>query len=653
VLWGHAYGLGFGRDHDQALTLKDLAAALGAFRTARKGPPLEVLGTNACAMSYIEAVHELRTSASFLVASQIAVPFAGWPYHSIFRQVRAAMGPRELSEFIVGAYVRHYDQLGRPERVAMTRINLEAAAGLPDGFDISARIDRLARAIRAYIAPGEKFDVRREAAVRDVFLAAASGDVRPLIDLDDLCVDLTELADDIKSELAEAAAGVQDLADILEVDTQRHPDLRDLHGVGIYAPFVTSDEDLRRLGLLDAGSSRAGGPKSTTPGSEEYRRLSIFVNRPSWPDLVYADLRKEVNPALMDALAGRGGGTRADRHDVVQIVLSIDSSFNKLDRLLESASELLEQLRPWKPTTKPGSGTAAALVTEPPVPAIAFGPPRMKLLARRTVIGTHAVDPTPKILQQAAVGDRAAGDTSSFAAPPANQIAGEPTTAAPVGALVPGLVEQVITVLERIEKRVGDIERATLKGLTDQRLGVGPTAPGEFRFSEFPEFPKSGHGSEPLDTPKSGHGAEPLDTPKSGHGVAGGGVRVNGDLRIDLAFARVAGLFEQVGEALQDLEQSARQLESATAAALSAPLDGAPAATAKAIAAQAIERALDILQESSLRARRTVRQVLLHPVYGLGPDGGAMSLDQRQALAAAGGLHARRLRLLSEGGRVT
>ena len=31
-------------------------------------------------MSYAEAAFELRESADFLVASQISMPFAGWPY---------------------------------------------------------------------------------------------------------------------------------------------------------------------------------------------------------------------------------------------------------------------------------------------------------------------------------------------------------------------------------------------------------------------------------------------------------------------------------------------------------------------------------------------------------------------------------------------
>jgi hypothetical protein len=100
VLWGHSYGLGFGRDHNDPLTLVDLKKALRSFQTHRtrlsrrsrsylqkSNRRLEILGTNACAMSYLEAAYELRNSAQFMVASQISVPFAGWPYDAILRKI--------------------------------------------------------------------------------------------------------------------------------------------------------------------------------------------------------------------------------------------------------------------------------------------------------------------------------------------------------------------------------------------------------------------------------------------------------------------------------------------------------------------------------------------------------------------------------------
>ena len=93
VLWGHAFGVGFGRDEGTALLLPGLREALAAFRQARPNKPtdtdgrLELLGTNACSMSYLEAAFELKDVVSLMVASQITVPFAGWPYNVILSRL--------------------------------------------------------------------------------------------------------------------------------------------------------------------------------------------------------------------------------------------------------------------------------------------------------------------------------------------------------------------------------------------------------------------------------------------------------------------------------------------------------------------------------------------------------------------------------------
>jgi hypothetical protein len=119
VLWGHAYGLGFGRDHDDALTLKDLDSALNAFKTYRR-KKLDLLGVNACAMSYAEAAFQLKESTHYLVASQIAVPFAGWPYESILRAINNETKPEQLGKIIVDSYVDHFASSASDKQVSMT-----------------------------------------------------------------------------------------------------------------------------------------------------------------------------------------------------------------------------------------------------------------------------------------------------------------------------------------------------------------------------------------------------------------------------------------------------------------------------------------------------------------------------------------------------
>ena len=85
VLWGHNFGLGFGRDHNDPLTLPELKGALAKFGEGK----LTMLGANTCAMSYAEAAFELQASADYLVASQTAVPLTGWPYTTILSRIAA------------------------------------------------------------------------------------------------------------------------------------------------------------------------------------------------------------------------------------------------------------------------------------------------------------------------------------------------------------------------------------------------------------------------------------------------------------------------------------------------------------------------------------------------------------------------------------
>ena len=186
VLWGHAFGLGFGRDHNDPLQLRELASALEKFKTARgNDEKLELLGTNACAMSYVEAAYELRESASYLVASQIAVPFAGWPYKTILSRIGETTPqdgettPKDLGELIVDAYVTHYNAVPGGERVAMTLLNLAAAED-----QLPTLLEKLTANIKEEVFPNNKFSSIKLDYVRDTFISTAAGDVRPLIDVE-------------------------------------------------------------------------------------------------------------------------------------------------------------------------------------------------------------------------------------------------------------------------------------------------------------------------------------------------------------------------------------------------------------------------------------------------------------------------------------
>ena len=666
ILWGHAYGLGFGRDHNDGLRLKELKGALEDFRQERlklaksdaeapKGR-LELLGANSCAMSYVEAAYELRKAAHYMVASQISVPFAGWPYESILRRIADTTEPEDLGRLVADTYVGHFNALARGERVTMSLLNLE---GL-DGW--KSLIQQLAEAIEKETLSGTgNLDSARLAYVRDTFVGAAAGDVRPLIDLYDLCDDFCD-ADSV--ELRTVADDIKERHKSLVIHHQRHPDLDDLNGIGIFAPFVTDDNDLKRLELEDP--ARETGGKGEVPkrkaGREEYKALDLFnpaAQRVTWPSLVYDELRQEISPEIIMSMAEIGATKRADRADLTQIMLGIHSAFNKLDRVLaEAKTRVADKLR-----------AAASNKELPPDPGEngatrSFGPPCLRLIQPFDLRTKVAILEQLKAFKElASAMATSAGVTdlagAGVAGPPAgwnptpgsSPAIGTPHPRGPFGGQNVKHVNTVVDFFAKVERAVAEVERATKRGLTHAKFGLGPLNPNQFNI----EDPKSGYG---IEDPKSGYGIEDpksgygIEDPKSGYGDPSNGnglfsSAAGGDLRVDVAFIRVTELFRQVGQSLQGLEAATLEVENAARATLvNAQTQDMSDSDLLLAAAEEIGRGFRVLEDASTNARRTVQRVLAHPVFGVGPGGGDIGLEERQALAAAGGLDRRNLRLL-------
>jgi hypothetical protein len=638
VLWGHAYGLGFGRDHNDALTLKDLTVALKNFKDKRPGNrKLDLLGANACAMSYVEAAYELRESASYMVASQIAVPFAGWPYKTILSRIDNATDTEVLGRLIVDAYVTHFNALLSGQRVAMSLLNLEAANELP------VLLCKLTSEIKAEISPQGKFSSIKLDYVRDTFMSTAAGEVRPLIDIRDLC---TGFRDADSGPLAEMEDEVKARLDQLVTYSSGHPDLSDLNGIGIFAPFITDEHDLERLGLQDTPSADDeddAEAKNKKTGREEYQDLAISRSVPEWPRLVYDELRREIPSEIMCALTAIGAPKREDRRDIARIVLSIEGSFNKLDRIIANARKCVKDdlENAAKGAPKPRGRDAVAQETEK-----RFGQPWLKLIQPPDIATRVAF--LKNLLQLQALEQAAAGEGRPAAALALaggsyseRDLEGMSVHLRPIKALPDEVkvVNSVIDFFTQVEKAVGYAERATRKGLTNAKFGLGPTAPNQFSIG-FRDT-RVRRDQVLAEDPKS---AEEMGAPD---GQSDDGGMVRGDLRVDLAFARVADLFGQVGAALKRLEEATLGVEVVARNMLQdARTQNLSRDVLLRAARDEIDRSFGVLEEASLNARRAVRRVLSHPVYGVGPTSGDVGLEQRQVLATAGGLDRRNLRLL-------
>ena len=144
-------------------------------------------------------------------------------------------------------------------------------------------------------------------------------------------------------ELNDAAAALKEHLDVDDInkvndinDTRdgkfvvrhrRHPELAELHGVGIFAPFISSQADLERIGLADTEKSR---------GRTEYEKLGLTGDT-EWADLVFDRLRAGLPSDVVACIECAGVSDREDRSAVTQMLASVDSMFTRLDRALAAA----------------------------------------------------------------------------------------------------------------------------------------------------------------------------------------------------------------------------------------------------------------------------------------------------------------------------
>ena len=644
VLWGHAFGIGFGRDDHDALLLPELRGALCDLRKYR-GTPLELLGANACCMSYLEAAFELKDVASLMVASQITVPFAGWPYSAILSRVEDDTPATDLAKMIVDAYVTQFDDLPGGDRLAMTMLNLKHAR------DCGEYLRTLSSRIYDEISDG--FDTDTMAALRDVFMGAAAGDVRPLVDLTTLCKILRgDGPDEMAPPIATAARDLlgalqpddppfgtvvlkaQENTDKLVAYHRAHPELIDLKGVGIYAPFITEQALLDRLEL--AAPAPFGQKKSLESGQEKYEALELFnatKGMPgNWARLVYEDLKRTIPAELMVSIDGIGELQTGDRADVAQIIMSIEAVLNGLDRAIARARrDIIKAIvdGPMSPQAL-ARGASQGVATLSP-PTTAFGPPSLRLIP--------------------ALGLQALKEINDLKAEQA-KAALSPFIVLGTGAQRLDVVDTAVKLFMLIELAIAVTERVIRRGLTNARFGLGPIGPnqiptvetglgnGDVKSGSGNGDVKSGSGNGDV---KSGSGNGDV---KSGSGYTGE-ASSSGDLRADLALVRVADLFRQVGGALIALEGAAAEVE-ATARTLLviSPVSIPSVSDASRATAQELDQRFGVLAEASSETRRTLRRVLAHPVYGLGPGEEPLSMDTREGLALRGGLSRRFLKLL-------
>jgi hypothetical protein len=585
VLWGHSFGLGFGRDHGDPLTLLELRTALEEFKRQGK---LDLLGANACAMSYAEAAFELKDVASCLVAPEITMPFSGWPYAAILQRMgqRLQKGKRsltaeELGRLIVDEFMSSFRRRG----VALTLLNL------PKADLLSNRIESLARALRPRMS-----DPALSALVADAFLDSARGDVRPLVDLSDLCTQLEKTGE---PAIVDSAGRLrQDLEHGPRKLILRHefdPDFEGLHGLGIFAPAVTSASDLQRLEL----------------DKETYEALALMdQSGQEWSKLVYTDLAEVLEPMndeITELVRESGASSRDDREGVGQLLLSAKRSFDRLDVAIRNARDVVLPSRPGGHDSNSGTGGRRR-------PADVF----LRLFIED---------------------------------PPANETRPSDKSR-PVSPAQPAdLSENATTTLREIELALASTERTLRRVITNGNVGLGDIKPG---FGDIkPGFGdiKPGFGDI---KPGFGDIKPGFGDIKPGFGDIKPGF---GDIKPGFGSAMtsegavltedmqgVVALVSAIAASLSGLEVSLSRLERIVAGPRSGTPMGVDETRQRTL--EAVDGAFRDLEDRLIVARETCFWALRHPMYGLGPGDVLSSSADRRHIAAVGGLNTRVLQLL-------
>jgi len=626
VLWGHNFGLGFGRDHDDPLMLTELAGALAKARDeVFGGKRLDVLATNSCTMAYIEAAFELRQSVEYLVASQVFMPPKGFPYSSIIRSVDTDTTPRRLGEIFVDEYVSSFATSPDSEKVALSLLRLDGAA------QFKQLLQDAAWTVRTVISQGRPTVVQeRLREMQDVFLANLAGDTRPVLDLQSLAANLVTYCEDLLKDsspsgksksagpLESALTSLKETAEklCLELSTEEtrphaegkaagatpalvlkssaNPDLGLIGGVGVFAPFVV-DTAMRTLLELESDTAR-----------KQYEALAIFKDtQKSWPGLVYDTLRRDEPDEIVNA---SGVVQRADRKLVNQMVGAVDAAFNILERVMKSTEPTLVKLLGEKATDSNQKNGAP------------FGLPRLRLL----------------------------GDL-------ALQTAGKDRRPARVS-------QKIVSEFQRIERAVGLVETTIKSVMTNGSFGLGPPIKSvgfgpDVKGQGFgPDVKGQGFGPD-----VKGQGFGP-DVKGQGFGpdVKGQGFGAD-DLSSKLgalsaflssdaqiAMLSITVMFRAIVNGLGNLEQAVANIELAAAESqlqrdFGSVLDNAEFQDAMN---QRLKRLFSIATEAALQARRTAREIMGHPVYGLGSGPDGFGQAERNELAISAGLSRRQLALL-------
>ncbi len=182
------------KDFLDNIEMKNVLA--GARKAA--GHKIDVLGMDACLMSMIEVVYQVRASVRYAVGSEQTEPVDGWPYHTILAGLAGTpdMDPGSFASLIVNKYLAFYpvsepvtqSAFDLSKSTAMMNAVKELATALGEGLrtkeTIGLAILQIRRKVQSYEVPDniDLVDFCKLLMVRDEVGVAAKTACQKVVD---------------------------------------------------------------------------------------------------------------------------------------------------------------------------------------------------------------------------------------------------------------------------------------------------------------------------------------------------------------------------------------------------------------------------------------------------------------------------------------
>lgn len=229
VLWNHGAGavVGFGADETayfQAMTMPEVATAIGGSNLVKTGHKFEVIGFDACLMGMIEVATTLDDYANYLVASEEIIPGMGWDY-TCFGQITESGDFRgeNVGQIIIDSYAKFYkEQTKFHSEYALSCLDLSRTGNVVESIDllVSDGIDELTSGDYSIIARARS-------------KTKAFGRIGGETFYD--TIDLYNLAENFAEEYPDSTAAVMNSID--EMVVYHKSNIQRTHGVAIYFPY--------------------------------------------------------------------------------------------------------------------------------------------------------------------------------------------------------------------------------------------------------------------------------------------------------------------------------------------------------------------------------------------------------------------------------